>query len=110
MSFSKDNFINTDINSKSFKKFDQKVFDEYLVRELNTLVENLSGIYIYKNIEFEDEIKQYVYNLLNECLMEMFMKTFDGIKSDYLIEYKNFSDIHHDLIKICLISTSHNIS
>ena len=38
------------------------------------------------------------------------MKTFDGIKSDYLIEYKNFSDIHHDLIKICLISTSHNIS
>ena len=110
MSFSKDNFINTDINSNSFKKFDQKVFDEYLIRELNTLMENLGGIYIYKNIEFEDEIKQYVYNLLNECLIEIFMKTFDGIKSDYLIEYKDFSDIHHDLIKISLISTSHNIS
>ena len=110
MSFSKDNFINTDVNSISFKTFDQKVFDEYLIRELNTLLENLGGIYIYKNIEFEDEIKQYTYNLLNESLIEMFMKTFDGIKSNYLIEFKNFSDIHHDLIKISLISTSHNIS
>ena len=52
MSFSKDNFINTDINSNSFKKFDQKVFDEYLIRELNTLMENLGGIYIYQNIVF----------------------------------------------------------
>ena len=110
MSFSKGNFINTDVNSISFKTFDQKVFDEYLIRELNTLLENLGGIYIYKNIEFEDEIKQYTYNLLNESLIEMFMKTFDGIKSNYLIEFKNFSDIHHDLIKISLISTSHNIS
>ena len=88
----------------------KKIFDKYLIRELNTLVENLSGIYIYKNIDFEDEIKNYVYNLLNESLIETFMKTFDGIKCDYLIQYQNFNDIHHDLIKLCLILTSEKIS
>ena len=83
------NFINSDIHSKSFGKFDQRIFDEYLIRELNTLIENLSGFYIYNNIPFEDEIKQYVYNIINDSLIEIFMKTFDGIKCDYLLTYNN---------------------
>ena len=52
LSFTKNNFINSDIHSKSFGKFDQRIFDEYLIRELNTLIENLSGFYIYNNIPF----------------------------------------------------------
>ena len=52
LSFTKNNFINSDIYSKSFGKFDQRIFDEYLIRELNTLIENLSGFYIYNNIPF----------------------------------------------------------
>ncbi len=63
-------------------------------------MENLSGFYIYNNIPLEDEIKQYVYNIINDSLIDIFMKTFDGIKFDYLITYNNFKDIHHDLIKI----------
>ena len=38
------------------------------------------------------------------------MKTFDGIKCNYLINYKKFNNIHHDLIKISLISTLEKIS
>ena len=110
LSFTKNNFINSDIHSKSFGKFDQRIFDEYLIRELNTLIENLSGFYIYNNIPFEDEIKQYVYNIINDSLIEIFMKTFDGIKCDYLLTYNNFKDIHHDLIKISLITTSDKIT
>ena len=110
LSFTKNNFINSDIHSKSFGKFDQRIFDEYLIRELNTLIENLSGFYIYNNIPFEDEIKQCVYNIINDSLIEIFMKTFDGIKCDYLLTYNNFKDIHHDLIKISLISTSDKIT
>ena len=90
-----------------FRKIDKDfsfgitIVDEYLIRDLNTLIENLSEFYIYNNIPFEDEIKQYVYNIINDSLM----KTFDGIKFDYLITYNNFKDIHHDLFKISLIST-----
>ncbi len=110
LAFTKENFINSNIHSKSFGKFDQRIFDEYLIRELNILIENLSGFYISNNIPFEKDIKQYVYNLLNDSLIEIFMKTFDGIKCDNLINYKSFNNIHHDLIKIALISTSDKIS
>ena len=58
----------------------------------------------------EDEIKQYVYNIINNSLIEIFMKTFDGIKCDYSLTYNNFKDIHHDLIKISLITTSDKIT
>ena len=50
------------------------IVDEYLIRDLNTLIENLSEFYIYNNIPFEDEIKQYVYNIINDSLIEIFMK------------------------------------
>ena len=110
LAFSKENFINSNIHSESFGKFDQRIFDEYLIRELNTLIENLSGFYISNNISFEEDIKQYVYNLLNDSLIEIFMKTFDGIKCNYLISYKKFNNIHYDLIKISLISTLEKIS
>ena len=32
------------------------------------------------------------------------------IKCDYLLTYNNFKDIHHDLIKISLITTSDKIT
>ena len=110
LAFTKKHFINTYSDSNSFGKFDQEIFDKFLIRELNTLIENLSGFYISNNTPFQEETKQMVYNLLNDSLIEIFMKTFDGIKCDYLINYNNFKYIHHDLIKISLISTSDKIS
>ena len=65
-----------------FRKIDKDfsfgitIVDEYLIRDLNTLIENLSEFYIYNNIPFE---KQYVYNIINDSLIEIFMWLFNNL-------------------------------
>ena len=112
LAFERQNFINNDMQSKSFGKNDNYAFDHFLNREINTLLYNIINVKnpeYYKNQNMKEKIKDLIYFLLNDSLIESFMKTFDKIELDYLEKYFP-NGIIEILVKLSLILTYNIIS
>ena len=62
------------------------------------------------NEEHKENIKFIIYYLLNDSLIEYYMKTFDKIECYNLEKYDNTNLIMEYIIKLCLISTSDRLS
>ena len=112
MAFQRKNFINNDKESKTFGEHDDYCFDKFLNREINTLLFNIINVKnpeFYENQEMKDKFKDLIYFLLNDSLIESYMKTFDKIELDNLEKYCPNS-ILEILVKLSLILTYDRIS
>ena len=112
LAFQRKNFINNDKESKTFGEHDDYSFDKFLNREINTLLFNIINVKIpqyYENQEMKDKFKDLIYFLLNDSLIESYMKTFDQIDLDNLEKY-NQNNILNILVKLSLILTYDRIS
>ena len=112
LAFEREFFVNNDKESKNFGKNDNSTFDNFLNREINTLLFNIingkeSEYYLNQNIE--QKFKDIIYFLLNDSLIESYMKTFDKIELDNLEKY-NQNGILEYLVKLSLILTYDRIS
>ena len=116
LSFTKKNFVNNDKQSNSYGKSDKAEFDKFMVREINTLLNNIINSderrYLDKNGDenVKENLKFIIYYLLNDTLIEYYMKTFDKIECNNLEKYDNSNNIVGILIKLCLISTYDRLS
>ena len=107
LAFQRKNFINNDKESKTFGEHDDYCFDKFLNREINTLLFNIINVKnpeFYENQEMKDKFKDLIYFLLNDSLIESYMKTFDKIELDNLEKYCPNS-ILEILVKLSLILT-----
>jgi len=112
LAFERKNFIDNDKKSKSFGKNDNYIFDHFLNREINTLLYNIINVKnpeYYKNQNLKEQLKDLIYFLLNDSLIESYMKTFDKIDLDYLEKYFP-NGIIEILVKLSLILTYNIIS
>lgn len=114
LSFSKKNFINNDKNSQSFRKHDESIFDQYMNREINKLLYNIinpnENFFDKKEKNIKNKLNKIIYFLLNDSLIETYMKTFDLVNCDYLPKYNKTEKIIDNIVKLCLISTYDRIS
>ena len=116
LAFMKKNFVNNDKRSNSYGIHDELLFDKYMNREINTLLNNIINSddkrYLNENSngDIKEEIKYVIYYLLNDSLIEYFMMTFDKIESKNLEKYDSSNNIFNILIKLCLISTYDRLS
>ena len=115
LSFTKKNFVNNDKQSNSYGTHDELIFDKYLNREINTLLKNIinsnENRYLNNNNEDSKEnIKYIIYYLLNDSLIEYYMKTFDKIECGDLENIYESNNILRSIIKLCLISTYDRLS
>ena len=107
LAFQRQNFINNDKESKYFGKNDNYCFDHFLNREINTLLFNIINVKnpeYYENQNMKEKFKDLIYFLLNDSLIESYMKTFDKIKLDNLEQYFP-NGILEILVKLSLILT-----
>ena len=112
LAFEKEFFVNNDKESQNFGKNDNSAFDQFLNREINTLLFNIINIKeseYYLNQNIEQKFKDIIYFLLNDSLIESYMKTFDKIELDKLEKY-NQNGILEYLVKLSLILTYDRIS
>ena len=116
LAFMKKNFVNNDKRSNSYGIHDELLFDKYMNREINTLLNNIINSddkrYLNENSngDIKEEIKYIIYYLLNDSLIEYFMMTFDKIESKNFEKYDSSNNIFNILIKLCLISTYDRLS
>jgi len=115
LSFTKKNFINNDKQSESYGTHDELIFDKYLNREINTLLKNIinsnENRYLYNsNEDSKENIKYIIYYLLNDSLIEYYMKAFDKIECGDLENIYGSNNIFKSIIKLCLISTYDRLS
>ena len=88
------------------------MFDQFLNREINTLLNNIINPKdddYYLNDNMKKKFSNLIYFLLNDSLIETYMKTFDKIECDYLEEYTS-KGIIENLVKLTLILTYDRIS
>ena len=107
LSFQKKNFINNDKQSKKLGKHDELAFDNFMVREINKLLYNIinpNEYYVREN-NIKSKLKDIIYYILNDSLIECYMKTFDKIECPYIEKYDNTHIITENLVKLCLIAT-----
>ena len=112
LAFQRKNFINNDKESKSFGKQDDYCFDRYLNREINTLLLNIINAKnpeYYENQNLKEKFIDLIYFLLNDSLIESYMKTFDKVEIKHLEKYFP-NGIIEILVKLCLILTYDRIS
>ena len=112
LAFQRKNFINNDKESKNFGKHDDLMFDQFLNREINTLLNNIinpKDDEYYLNDNMKKKFSNLIYFLLNDSLIETYMKTFDKKECDYLEEYTS-KGIIENLVKLTLILTYDRIS
>ena len=112
LAFQRKYFINNDKNSESFGKHDDNEFDKFLNREINTLLFNIINVKnpeYYENQNMKEKFKDLIYFMLNDSLIERYMKTFGSIEIDYLEKYIP-NGIIEILVKLSLILTYNIIS
>jgi len=116
LSFQRNNFINNDKQSDTFGKHDELKFDKFMNREINKLLYNIINpnenynSYDEKDENLKIKLKNIIYYLLNDSLIECYMKTFDKIECNYIEKYDKTKTITENLVKLCLIATYDRIS
>ena len=112
LAFQRKNFVNNDKESKNFGEHDDYCFDQFLNREINTLLYNIINVKnteYYESQNIKEKLKDLIYFLLNDSLIESYMKTFDKIDLDHLEKYSP-NGIIEILVKLSLILTYDRIS
>ena len=112
LAFQRKNFVNNDKESKYFGEHDDYCFDQFLNREINTLLYNIINVKnteYYESQNIKEKLKDLIYFLLNDSLIESYMKTFDKINLDHLEKYSP-NGIIEILVKLSLILTYDRIS
>jgi hypothetical protein len=116
LAFMKKNFVNNDKRSNSYGIHDELLFDKYMNREINTLLNNIINSderrYLDKNADenVKENLKFIIYYLINDTLIEYYMKTFDKIECGDLENIYESNNILRSIIKLCLISTYDRLS
>ena len=121
LSFSKDKMVILSKDSDSFGKHNDSFWDNYISCEFSNLSDNLSGALDYnheaekkrfKQDTFEAEIRNIIKYLLCDCLLENYMKGFDNIPSDDVINSEELKkdSFFHNIIKLALILTSNDVA
>lgn len=111
LSFQKKYFINNDKKSDSFGKHDELIFDYFMNREINKLLYNIinpkeiSYLNDEKNKDIKNKLNDIIYFILNDSLIEYYMKTFDKIECSYIPKYDNSQKMMENIVKLCLIAT-----
>ena len=112
LAFQRKNFVNNDKESKYFGEHDDYCFDQFLNREINTLLYNIINVKnteYYESQNIKEKLKDLIYFLLNDSLIESYMKTFDKIDLDHLEKYSP-NGIIEILVKLSLILTYDRIA
>ena len=105
----------------SYSQHDPSYWDNYTNAEFIDLSSNLCGAEDYnfevvkneKNDEsFEVKIKNVIRFLLSDCLLENYMKGFDNIPSDDVINSEKLKEdsFFHNIVKLALIVTAEDIA
>ena len=121
LAFSKEKMIILSKNADSFGQHDDSFWENYINSEFINLSQNLCGAPDYnhesenkrfKQDTFEAEIRNLIKNLLYDCLLENYMKGFDNIKSDVVINSTKLKEdsFFHNIIKLALILTLNDIA
>lgn len=91
---------------------DDLAFDNFMIREINKLLYNIinPNEYNEKEKKIQKKLKDIVYLILNDSLIECYMKTFDKIECPYIEKYDSKHINTENLVKLCLIATYDRIS
>ena len=101
LSFTKEKMIILSKDADSFGEHDDSFWENYIYSEIVNLLNNLCGApdYNYKSEKikfrqdtFESEIRNVIKYLLCDCLLENYMKGFDNIHSEDVININQLKD------------------
>ena len=122
LAFSKDKMIIINKDCPTYGKQDLSYWDNYINAEFVDLSLNLCGSEDF-NFEFEKnknknpdgmevKIKNVIRFLLNDCMLENYMKGFDKLESKDVISEEELKkdNLLHDIIKLALVTTSEDIA
>ena len=122
LAFSKEKMIIINKDCASFGKHDLSYWDNYINAEFVDLSLNLCGAEDY-NFEFEKnknknpdsleaKVKNVIRFLLNDCMLENYMKGYDKLNSKDVISEQDLKadNFLHDIIKLALVSTAGDIA
>ena len=121
LSYTKEKMIVIYKGIPSFAKHDESYWDNYINMEFIDLSSNLCGAEDYnfdfdknkKNEDsFEIKIRNVIRFLLSDCLLENYMKGFDNIPSDDVINSNQLKgdSFFHNIVKLALIITADDIA
>ena len=121
LAFSKEKMIILSKNTTSFGQHDDSFWDNYINSEFINLSQNLCGAPDYNHESekkrfrqdtFEAEIRNLIKYLLCDCLLENYMKGFDNINSDDVINSTKLKEdsFFHNIIKLALILTLNDVA
>ena len=121
LAYSKDKMIILAKNSDSFGKHDDSLWDNYINIEFTHLSGNLCGAEDYNSESekkrftqntFDAEIRNTFKYILYDCLYENYMKGFDSIPSDDVINNEQLKEdsFLHNIVKLALTLTLDDVA
>ena len=122
LAFTKEKMIIIYKEAPTFGKVDDSYWYNYINAEFVDLSLNLCGAEDYnfefeknrnKNVDsFELKIKNVIRFLLTDCLLENYMKGFDNIPSQDVIDNTKLKEdsFFHNIVKLALIVTSEDVA
>ena len=121
LAFSKEKMVMIYKDAPTFGQYDESYWDNYVNAEFVDLSLNLCGAEDY-NFEFEKnrknqdafevKIKNVIKYLLCDCMLENYMKGFDGIHSDDVIDSTKLKEdsFLHNIVKLGLVMTADDVA
>ena len=122
LAFSKEKMIIINKDCPTYGQHDLSYWDNYINAEFVDLSLNLCGAEDY-NFEFEKnknknpdslevKVKNVIRFLLNDCMLENYMKGYDKLSSKDVISEQELKEDNflHDIIKLALLSTAEDIA
>jgi len=121
LSYSKDKMVILSKDTESFGKQDESYWYNYLQCEQGNLALNLCGADDYNSENekkrfrqdtFEAKVRNVMKYLFSDCLLENYMKGFDNIYSDDVINSNQLKEdsFLHNIIKLALALTLNDIA
>ena len=121
LSYSKDKMVILSKDTESFGKQDESYWYNYLKCEQGNLALNLCGADDYNSENekkrfrqdtFEAKARNVMKYLFSDCLLENYMKGFDNIYSDDVINSNQLKEdsFLHNIIKLALVLTLNDVA
>jgi len=121
LSYSKDKMVLLSKDTESFGKQDDSYWYNYIQCEQGNLALNLCGADDYnsenekkrfKQDTFEAKVRNVMKYLFSDCLLENYMKGFDNIISDDVINSNQLKEdsFLHNIIKLALVLTLNDVA
>ena len=121
LAFTKEKMVMIYKEAKTFGQYDESYWDNYINAEFIDLSLNLCGAEDYnfdfeknkkKEDTFEGKIKKVIKYLLCDCMLENYMKGFDNLTSEDVINSSELKEdsFFHDIVKLALVMTAEDIA